>query len=196
MDEAVSNFVAFTGATPEIARRYLAFTENNPEQAIQLFFDSPDLASASEAPQSPPVPIATQLQTAASRIGREDASGVVHIDSDDEDMEDDNEVDDDLVQAAALSRAADVEDDEAMARRMQEELYAGGDASNDLDQDGVRAPIARKTETLIGGPDDGEWGQSDYMHAAVAQQMRNRAQASTSSKTLLYMSLELETNGR
>jgi UBX domain-containing protein 7 len=181
MDDAIENFMSFTGATPDIARRYLGFTENNPEQAIQLFFDSPDLASGIDSqPSAPPIPTSTRPQQRASSAGREDASGVVHLDSDDEGEGMEIDSDSDAAQAAALSRAADVEDDEAMARRMQEELYAGGDAGGSLDADGVRAPIARRTETLVGGPDGG-WDPR-FMDAAVTQQLRNRTQGGSSSR--------------
>lgn len=71
------------------------------------------------------------------------------------------------------------EDDEAMARRLQEEMYGGGGgggAGDDVDSEGVRAPMARTTETLVGpnsdwstvGRDPGE------MRAAVAEQMMAR----------------------
>jgi hypothetical protein len=175
MDDPVTTFTAFTGATPEIARRYLGVTENNPEQAIQLFFDSPDLASgidrSSQQPQprAPSIPRSTHPQQRSTSAGREDAQGVVHLDSDDEaemDLDEDNE------QSAARA-AAEIEDDEAMAMRMQEEIYAGGDSSGGYDVDGVRAPIARTTETLVGGPD------TDYaedIHAQSMQQFRSRQQ--------------------
>lgn len=175
MDENVDVFVSFTGATPDVARRYLGMTENNTEQAIQLFFDSPDLASSvSQGPQTsaPPIPTATHPQRAASG-SRQDGRDVVHIDSDEEDMD----VDDDehaASRAQAVGRAADYEDDEAIARRMQEELYAGGDAAGGYDADGIRAPMARTTETLVGGP-GGDWAPDD-MNAAILQQMRARQQ--------------------
>jgi hypothetical protein len=174
MDEAIDHFMAFTGSTVDVARRYLGLTDNNTEQAIQLFFDSPDLASSAEPP---PIPTSTRPAVRATNVGQEDASGVVHLDSDsEEDMDiDDPDEGEAALQAEALSRAADYEDDEAIARRMQEELYAGGDASGGYDADGVRAPIGRRTETLVGGP-DGDWPPDD-MHAAVLQQMRNRQQA-------------------
>lgn len=82
--------------------------------------------------------------------------------------------DDERSTAAAIGRAADFEDDEAIARRMQEELYAGGDSAGGFDADGVRAPIGRTTETLVGGP-GGDWGHDD-VQAAVAEQMRLRQQ--------------------
>jgi hypothetical protein len=160
MDEAIDTFVAFTGATPEVARRYLEMTENNGEQAIQLYFDSPDLASGvGAAPSSaPPIPSSTRPQPLGTSAGRENARGVVNLDDDDdEDMADVNDETghDEATSAAAIAQAADYEDDEAIARRMQEELYAGGD-SGGFGGDGVRAPIERRTETLVGGP-GGDW---------------------------------------
>src|SRR4051812_21328762 len=171
MDESVDMVVAFTGTTPEVARRYLGMTDNNAEQAIQLFFDSPDLASGSgegSSSRPPPIPSSTRPPRAASSDNK-GGQGVVNLDSDDDDMDVDNEHDEDASEAAArAAREADVEDDAAMARRMQEELYTGGDASGGFDAEGVRAPIARTTETLIGGP-DGDWSPDD-MQAAVMQQ--------------------------
>lgn len=177
MEENIETFTNFTGATAEVARRYLGLTENDPEQAIQLYFDSPDLASAPDhIPQAsvPPVPTSTRPQTGAQSSIRVDPAG-----SDDEDLMDmdyDEGSDNETSRAAAVGRAAELEDDEAMARRMQEEMYSGGDASGGYDADGVRAPIGRRTETLVGGP-EGDWGAPDDMQAAVLQQMRSRAQA-------------------
>jgi UBX domain-containing protein 7 len=181
MDDAVDHFMAFTGAGADVARRYLGLTENNSEQAIQLFFDSPELASGLDQqpePSAPPIPTSTRPQTEATSAGRATPKGAIEITSDDDDEvmdfdEDDNDEEaSDRAAAAAAAQAADLEDDEAIARRMQEELYAGGDASGGFDADGVRAPIGRRTETLVGGP-DGDWPPAD-MHAAVLQQMRNR----------------------
>lgn len=178
MDETIDHFMAFTGSNADVARRYLGLTENISEQAIQLYFDSPDLASGGlpEA-QIPPVPTSTRPAPRSTSVGRQDSRGVIHLDSGDEgDMDIDDGDDEDeapsRAQAASLGRAADYEDDEAIARRMQEELYAGGDASAGYDADGVRAPIERRTETLVGGADDG-WGSGD-VRSAVLQQMRNR----------------------
>jgi hypothetical protein len=104
----------------------------------------------------------------------------------DEDADEDEDEDEDEAasRAQAAAQAADLEDDEAIARRMQEELYAGGDASGGYDADGVRAPIGRRTETLVGGP-DGDWPPED-MHAAVLQQMRARANRQRTYYTLQY----------
>ncbi|CZS94705.1 hypothetical protein WAI453_013371 [Rhynchosporium graminicola] len=175
MEENIEHFMAFTGATAEVAKRYLGLTENDAQQAIQLYFDSPDLATGVDSiPQasSPSVPTSTRPQSGAQASRRLDAT-----DSDNEDLMDidfNDGSDDEVSRVAAISRAAELEDDEAMARRMQEEMYAGGDASGGHDADGVRAPIGRKTETLVGGP--GEDYAPDDMHAALLEQMRLRAQ--------------------
>jgi hypothetical protein len=178
MDDGVDAFMAFTGATVDVARRYLGLTENNSEQAIQLFFDSPELASGLDQqpqPSEPPIPTSTRPQAGATSAGRGGSQGVTQIDSDDDENMDIDDDDEAASRAAAAAQAADYEDDEAIARRMQEELYAGGDASSGYDADGVRAPIGRVTETLVGGP-DGDWaGSGEDMHAAVLQQMRARS---------------------
>lgn len=44
MNEAIVYFKSFTGQKDEVAQRYLGLTENVAEHAIQLFYDSPDLA--------------------------------------------------------------------------------------------------------------------------------------------------------
>ncbi len=179
MDEAVDHFIAFTGSSPDVARRYLGLTENNTEQAIQLFFDSPDLASGIDQPSqtsAPPVPTSTRPQPQIASDGTEDSRKSPPVGSDEDlmDMDYIDDGDDSAARAAAVGRAADYEDDEAIARRLQEEFYAGGDASGGYDADGVRAPIERRTETLVGGP-GGDWPPDD-MHAAVLQQMRSRQQ--------------------
>ncbi|EWC46147.1 hypothetical protein DRE_04525 [Drechslerella stenobrocha 248] len=80
--------------------------------------------------------------------------------------------------AAAGGASVDIyEDDEAMARRLQEEMYAetggnssrwGGGGADDEFGDGIRAPMARTTETLV-GPDD------DYIRRMVDARNRPRA---------------------
>ena len=53
-EENVLNFVSITSCDPDKAAQYLRLTDNNLEQAIQLFFDSPNLdfgpATTSNAP--------------------------------------------------------------------------------------------------------------------------------------------------
>lgn len=183
MDDAIDNFIAFTDTTADVARRYLGLTDNNFEQAIALFFDSPELASGLDQTSSQPAPPApTTSRPDVRTTDNSTSTRAIHVDSDDGmdlDREDDEEQETEASRAAALGRVADYEDDEAIARRMQEELYAGGDGSGGYDADGVRAPIGRRTETLVGGPDDNYI--PGHMQAAVEQQMRAR-QAARSSK--------------
>ncbi|OBT48712.1 hypothetical protein VE00_00795 [Pseudogymnoascus sp. WSF 3629] len=183
MDDAVGDFCAITGATPQVARHFLNLSDSNPNQAIQLFFDSPELASAAneESQQIPAAPAASSRPPARSTSGgREDEHGVVHLDSDSDDNVMD-ETDDDLIETSHTPPAppsttapqnSAYEDDEAMARRLQEEMYAGGDVGGDFDADGVRAPLARTTETLVGPGAD--WGPED-MQSNALQQLRQRA---------------------
>jgi hypothetical protein len=192
MDEALATFSAITGATPHVANHFLSMTDGDAQQAIQLFFDSPDLGSsiATEPPSEPPAQPSASTQRHAS-TGRTDSKGVIHLDSDDDDAMDES-ADGDFINEDSRGAASvvaghtaqatpsthqaafgDYEDDEAMARRMQEELYAGGDMSGGFGGDNIRAPLARTTETLVGP--GAEWTPDD-MHDAVLEQMRARAQ--------------------
>lgn len=173
MDEGVADVCAITGATPQVAAHFLRLTDGDPSQAIQLFFDSPDLASAAAEDEQPPVSDSTRPSARNATAAHEDEHGVVHLDSDDDDVE--------AVGTAQPDNA--YEDDEAMARRLQEEMYAGGDSGRnagaaDVDEDGVRAPLQRRTETLVGD----DWEEEDTQ-SSMLQQMRQRAQA-RSSKSL------------
>jgi hypothetical protein len=192
MEDAVGDFCAITGATPQVARHFLNIADGDPSQAIQLFFDNPDLASAATeiSQQPPPAPAASsRLPARSASASREDEHGVVHLDSDSDDLAMD-ETDDDNLEATHTSpvpasttapQSSAYEDDEAMARRLQEEMYAGGDMSGDYDPDGVRAPLARTTETLVGPGAD--WGPDD-IQSNVLQQMRQRGMARTSKLKL------------
>ncbi|TKA67333.1 hypothetical protein B0A55_08863 [Friedmanniomyces simplex] len=174
MDEQISTFVAFTEGTPAQAQQYLALTDGNVEQAVELFFSNPDLGATAAS--------ATPAQPARQPSSREHP---INVDDDD-----DNEVEefDDDVQmtgsgpAVASGGQHTVEDDEAMARRLQEEMYGaggggggGGGRGEDVDAEGVRAPMARTTETLVGP--DADWGRNnndDAMNAAVFEQLAQR----------------------
>ena len=79
-------------------------------------------------------------------------------------------------QAPSAPRAAvgsSYEDDEAMARRLQEEAYGAGGGGAGMDD--IRAPMARTTETLV-GPDANWGGGEDDMRASIAEQMMARQQ--------------------
>lgn len=72
-----------------------------------------------------------------------------------------------------------VDDDEAMARRLQEELYGapgnGRGGAEMVDEHGYRAPIGRTTETLV-GPGSFDPTDGDEMRAAVMEQVAARRQ--------------------
>ena len=178
MDDQIPDFMAITSSSPEVARGFLEIAGNDLERAVALFFENPDLVSSglSAAASQPPAPVSR------SNIGREDASGVIHIDSDDDDndmtMDFDSGPDDGGTQAVAQAVARAQEDeDAAMAKRLQEELYQGtegGGSAGGMAGDDVRAPIARTTETLV-APDP-SWGGDDDMHQAILDQLRQRRQ--------------------
>jgi len=166
MDDQISTFCAFTSATPAQAQQYLALTDGNVEHAVELFFNNPDLGAS--APSTRPV-----AQPSGS------SNDPIEVD-DDDDLE--------MTGANAVERnVPSMEDDEAMARRLQEEMYgvggsggAGGSAGarGDIDPEtGVRAPMARTTETLV-GPGSGDWRDDPgQMNAAIFDQLRQRGQA-------------------
>ena len=151
--ESVSMFMAVTSASDDVARGFLSLTNGDVERAIELFFEDPSLISSVNAATSsnaPPVP-----NTTRPNIGRRDSQGVIHIDSDEDDfmqMDDDENSHHGAQQAARVAARAQQEEDEAMAKRLQEEMY-GGDGPSGAggagDGEDVRAPIARTTETLI-----------------------------------------------
>ncbi|KAF3278093.1 hypothetical protein TWF132_001277 [Orbilia oligospora] len=184
-EELLAQFVAITNTSSvNKAETYLRLTEWNLEQAIELFFanDGADLSStvggtssSTSAAAPPPQPAATPAastthhQSSLAHQGRTSSDAISVDDDDDEDME----------TARAIAAASEpttgniggisggnvevYEDDEAMARRLQEELYAepGGSRSRNAgsswreeDINGVRAPMARTTETLVGPGDD------------------------------------------
>jgi len=142
MDDMLAQFTSITGAAPERAQQYLTLTDNNVEQAIQLYFESDG------------VDMGGSLPTPAS--GRQ----VIDLDSDNEDEN--------------VRPNHSVEDDEAMARRMQEELYGSAGRGAAAEEQEVRAPQARTAETLLGPGAD--WRDDpDEMDAAIAEQMAARS---------------------
>lgn len=179
MDENIANFVAITGAPEDRAAQFLQLSDGNLESAIQLYFESPELAPAATS-QAPPVPPASSRPGAtSSRRYQEDDDGIVHIPSDDEADEAFEMTEEEPDRQPRVQAHADVDSDAEMARRLQEEFYGTG-GGVDVDPDGYRAPIQRTTETLVGP--DADWGTDpDDMQSAIAQQLRMREQASRRS---------------
>ncbi|KAI1466888.1 uncharacterized protein F4812DRAFT_70062 [Daldinia caldariorum] len=180
MDEDVVQFMAITGISAEhVARGYLEISGGDPMQAIQLFYENPELQASFNRPAVSTSTSARQpTSSSATRnrafTGREDTSGIIHIDSDDDDVQmvnDDFDILDDADDVTAIARTAQEEEDAAMARRLQEEMYS----ENHGPLDGVRAPIAQTTETLAAP--NLSWGLDEDRNAAVMEQIRRRRAA-------------------
>jgi len=155
-DENISDFVAITSCEPARAAQYLALTDGNLEQAIQLYFDSPNLDFG-----GPPQPQASATNASTTQ-------NPIPIDSDDEMSDFDAGLQSNTPPRAQPS----TEDDEAMARRLQEEMYGAGGASAPDDE--VRAPMERRTETLVGpGANWGSHGEED-VPALIQEQLARR----------------------
>lgn len=201
-DGPVAQFTAITGTTLDIANQYLRLTDGNMQQAIELFFasDGVDLAGPTSTTRAPEAALISSASSRPSglRSAYEDKDGIVHVDSDAEGSDgDEPEItayNSRPVPAAARSISAvhtpasvpsavgrasgEIDEDEAMARRLQEELYAGGDLGGSGDAEGIRAPIGRTTETLVGPESYDVINDADELRAAVLEQMRARQRPS------------------
>ncbi|KOS20775.1 UBX domain-containing protein 5 [Escovopsis weberi] len=190
MEESISLFMAITGAGRSVARGFLEITGDNFERAIELYFENPDLVGAGIT-HAPPA-------RSGSNAGRQDASGVIHISSDDEDdndmqFDDDLEIsnsnrnrnsnnnnssnsngfddgdDDDANERAAAVQAAAIAQEEADAA-MAQRLQEEMYRDSGSGSHDVRAPIARTTETLV-APDPA-WGMTGGLETSFLEHMR------------------------
>lgn len=184
-DEAVANFVAITGGSETVAHQVLEIAGGDLEHAVTLYFDNPGVFSSAAAPSTSSAPVLPEIgrssAPASSRpprpsTGRQDPHGVIHIDSDDEDedvrMDDSDFGFDDVAEAATVARTAQEEEDAAIAKRLQEELYSESSGT----ADGIRAPIARTTETLLAPSYGLDLDHDAEREAAVMEQLRRRRQ--------------------
>ncbi|KAK4184707.1 hypothetical protein QBC35DRAFT_391088 [Podospora australis] len=185
----IDAFTGITGASAAEAQHMIEMC-GELENAVQLWFSDEDLQrtvrnavmQSSSAASNLGANASSRSNRPSRNIGREDAQGVIHLDSDDDDvpMTDNDDFgdfdgsDDDAVNAASVARAAQEEEDARVARQLQEELYSGGGGSGG----GVRAPMARTTETLVGPGGFAPGEDEDDAHAALLEQMRRRARAS------------------
>ena len=179
MDELVTQFASITGASAEKAQQYLNISEYNLEQAIELYFNTGGVdlfenADTSGATSNPPPPIPQETRP-------DNQNELINLDSEDEDLDEDAAApyiarSHPAAPSSASQLPSNTESDEAMARRLQEEMYAGGDVpglAGAIDADGYRAPIARTRETLV-GPEPLDPSDPDAMRAAIAEQMASR----------------------
>lgn len=183
MDDAIAQFIAITNQSATVAEGCLRMTEGDVMAAVNMIFENPEIASSFDQPSSAAATASgaasssaraapAHQQPAPASHGREDASGVIHIDSDDDVADFEIPDEDDEVDHAAMQRIAQEDEDAAMARRLQEEMYGAGAAQ---DPDGVRAPIQRTTETLVapsgygGVPDDDDYHAFEQLHRRVTR---------------------------
>lgn len=200
MDEGgLAQFVAITGASTTTATQYLELAENNVEGAIELFFanDGAPLDQPDRHSQAPPVPPDSTRPQGHRQLADD---GIVDLGSDEEYQPPVGG--DDIQVTGSRSRrnigsirteaalhtppvatppvGDTMDDDEAMARRLQEELYGGPSGGGnapalDIDEEGYRAPMQRTTETLV-GPESFDPSNPEEMRAAVMEQMMARRQ--------------------
>ncbi|KAF8539661.1 hypothetical protein BDD12DRAFT_881921 [Trichophaea hybrida] len=176
-DELVAQFIGITNSTSKKAESYLKVSDNDLAQAIQLFFDTGGADIEANIPTSSAAPPLPSRQTGAR-------NGPIDVDeNDDDDMEDDDmrealRASEQHPTLPASSGPMSYEDDEAMARRLQEEFYGtGGGEAIDM-ENGVRAPIAKTMETLVGPEDDYGYlpvraGRVDPRRAGIFNQRTN-----------------------
>ena len=153
MDEAIATVVTVTGSKPELAAQYLQLADGDASNAIQLYFDNggADLAGPSHTTITQPPPAPSHSHPRVSGAGNPEDPITLPDDNEVEDISDDNDPEVTGYRKSSRSapdagkrESAGAEDDEAMARRLQEEMY------QDQDPSILRAPIARQAETLVG----------------------------------------------
>ncbi|KAL8764029.1 MAG: hypothetical protein Q9184_000317 [Pyrenodesmia sp. 2 TL-2023] len=201
-DGALAQFASITGTKPEKAQQYLSFTDGDVQQAIELFFanegadlDVPATSNPSTSFSAPPLPESSSRPQAGQQA-RQYSHGIVHInsDSDSETLEytatrpsaaprrqdilssstsPAHRIPTSSAPSTYQAPASGVEDDEAFARQLQQEMYGDAGTNSAVDPEGVRAPIARTTETLI-GPDSFDPSDPEDINTAVYQQIRAR----------------------
>ena len=195
-DNLITQFAAITDASPQKARQYLQVSEGHLEQAIELFFTN---GGVDLGPTSPVATTSTAPPAPHSTRPHQSAGSPINLDDSDNDEMMDLDNDDEPQVTSTRSRgaraasppppqpSAHADSDEAMARRLQEELYAGGDtrgAATPVDAEGYRAPIARTQETLVGPGDDYDPNSREDMRAMMMEQMRQREMRRRGAQTL------------
>lgn len=193
MDSEISNFVSVTGADEQVARHLLEMANGDLAQAVLLYYET-DVAetvrrqanASASASASETAPAGASLASGAAStsqsrpaqsgrsIGHEDDQGVIHIDSDEDDTDGlDHDAGDDENFYQNIARTAQEAEDAAMAKRLQEEMYAETGTGAGATSPDVRAPIARTTEVLV-EPSYGGYGDYGGGASSIYEQMRRR----------------------
>ncbi|KAK2750133.1 hypothetical protein FQN57_004628 [Myotisia sp. PD_48] len=182
-DSSLAHFTEITGATPEVATQYLQLTDYNLETAMQLFFENggnaiqPTQPSSTQAPQQSSSTRHVATHSSTSRY-QEDEHGVVHIDSDS----------DDQGPPPPPNQGHSFDADLEMARQLQEEFFSGGDPITGGDPDAIRAPIERRTETLVGPDIDADFGSE------MMEQMRSRGSMRRAGRPGIFNQRDVSTS--
>ena len=170
LDDAIAQVVAVTNTSPERAAQYVQLADGDPDQAVTLFFenDGADLAggSASPAVTRPP-------QSATYQSRGYDPSHPIDVDESNAYGPEDPQIIDQR-EMSSRSQEDTFDEDARLAQRLQEEAY--GESGQDT---GVRAPIARQAETLLGpGADMGAGPATDQINRRMweLQQRRGRGE--------------------
>lgn len=175
MDEEIAQVVAFCDTTPERAAQYVQLADGDVNQAVTLFFENNGADLAGQFAASTPAPAPSTRPT-----GSGNAQDPIDVDGGT--VSDDNDPVITGFRKATAPEAqqpsdAAFEDDEAMARRLQEEMYGGASEQT------VRAPIARQTETLVGPGADSVGYTGAALDAAVQERLHAMQSRRGSGKT-------------
>lgn len=164
MDEAIAQLVSITACTPEIARQYVQLADGDTNQAVQLFFENGGADLAGTTVSAPPPPPSTSRVPPSGN-----PQNPISVEDDDEGgISDDN--DPEITGYRPGQHAStSVDDDEAMARRLQEEIYGDPEHS-------IRAPIARQSDTLLGPGADTRPLSGTSLDEAVQERMQSLQQ--------------------
>ena len=173
-DDAIAQVVMVTNTTPEKAAQYLTLADGHPDQAVTLFFENggADLVAG----PSSSTPATTQPTAPSTAPGAGDAHNPIKVDDDDMFDDDNPQITHSQTVGAhePQHQSSLYEDDAAMARRLQEEMYGGAGAGDANGDEPVRAPLARQSETLLGpGADMGGFSSAETS-AAVEREMQRR----------------------
>lgn len=146
MDSTIQEFIGITNASAGKAQSYLKVCDGDLAQALQLFFDT------GGADIDAPAPSQSVGQQHSHGSGNVSDQVGGQMDVEDEDFRVALDASRPATTVASQRAVYEEDDDEAVARRLQEELYS--DAGMSAGNGGVRAPIARTTETLVGPDED------------------------------------------
>ncbi|KAI9229504.1 MAG: hypothetical protein DHS80DRAFT_22265 [Piptocephalis tieghemiana] len=140
MDEKILQFSSITQASTDTAQHYLSIADEDLEMALQLFWESggEDVA---------------ELSRREAETVKEPVTGVTSRESRQEELEriggsDEEEVEDDEALAHRLQREEEMERDKRLRRSEERKAQ---DAAAQVEETGHRAPIAAHQDVLIGG---------------------------------------------